>query len=105
MINNDDKINYISEINNLIKNKISSSTLDDFINRFGVNKLDSLINEIRASNYLKSSINFNYLNDDFVKKAIGGKYRTFNVSSITNYNDYDEENIYAGIEPIRGYKK
>lgn len=73
----DDKAEYISEINGLIKNKISSSSLENFINRFGVDKLDPLINEIKESDYLKENINFNHLSDDFINKAISGKYRTF----------------------------
>lgn len=75
--NDDDKTEYISEINGLIKNKISSSSLENFINRFGVDKLDPLINEIKESDYLKENINFNHLSDDFINKAISGKYRTF----------------------------
>lgn len=73
----DDKAEYISEINNLIKNKISSSSLESFINRFGVDTLKSLIEEIKVSDYLKENINFNHLSDDFINKAISGKYRTF----------------------------
>lgn len=73
----DDKAEYISEINNLIKNKISSSSLESFINRFGVDTLKSLIDEIKVSDYLKENINFNHLSDDFINKAISGKYRTF----------------------------
>lgn len=99
----DDEAKYISEINNLIKNKISSSSLDNFINRFGVNKLDSLISEIKDSDYLKGNINFNNLSDDFIDKAISGKYRTYKDDDSSN--DEDEVNIYAGIEPIRGYIK
>lgn len=99
----DDEAKYISEINNLIKNKISSSSLDNFINRFGVNKLDSLISEIKDSDYLKGNINFNNLSDDFIDKAISGKYRTY--KNDDSSNDEDEVNIYAGIEPIRGYIK
>lgn len=76
-VNNDDKAEYISEINNLIKNKISSSSLESFINRFGVDTLKSLIDEIKVSDYLKENINFNHLSDDFINKAISGKYRTF----------------------------
>lgn len=73
----DDKAEYILEINNLIKNKISSSSLESFINRFGVDTLKSLIDEIKVSDYLKENINFNHLSDDFINKAISGKYRTF----------------------------
>lgn len=75
--NDDDKAEYISEINKLIKNKISSSSLESFINRCGVDTLKSLIDEIKVSDYLKENINFNHLSDDFINKAIGGKYRTF----------------------------
>lgn len=75
--NDDDKAEYISEVNNLIKNKISSSSLESFINRFGVDTLKSLIEEIKVSDYLKENINFNHLSDDFINKAISGKYRTF----------------------------
>ncbi len=99
----DDKAKYISEINNLIKNKISSSSLDNFINRFGVNKLDPLISEIKDSDYLKGNINFNNLSDDFIDKAISGKYKTY--KNDDSSNDEDEVNIYAGVEPIRGYIK
>lgn len=99
----DDKAEYISEINNLIKNKISSSSLDNFINRFGVNKLDPLISEIKDSDYLKENINFNNLSDDFINKAISGKYRTY--KNDDSSNDEEEVNIYARIEPIRGYIK
>ena len=73
----DDKAEYISEINLLIKNKISSSSLESFINRFGIDTLKSLIEEIKVSDYLKENINFNHLSDDFINKAISGKYRTF----------------------------
>lgn len=75
--NDDDKAEYILEVNNLIKNKISSSSLESFINRFGVDTLKSLIDEIKVSDYLKENINFNHLSDDFINKAISGKYRTF----------------------------
>lgn len=75
--NDDDKAEYVTKINGLIKNKISSSSLEKFINRFGVDKLGPLINEIERSDYLKENINFNNLNDDFINKAISGKYRTF----------------------------
>lgn len=75
--NDDDKAEYILEINNSIKNKISSSSLESFINRFGVDTLKSLIDEIKVSDYLKENINFNHLSDDFINKAISGKYRTF----------------------------
>lgn len=73
----DDKAKYISEINNLIKNKISSSSLEKFINDYGVDTLNKLINQIEISEYLKENINFNNLNEEFVNKAISGKYRTF----------------------------
>lgn len=73
----DDKAEYVTKINNLIKNKISSSSLESFINRFGVDTLKSLIDEIKVSDYLKENINFNHLSDDFINKAISGKYRTF----------------------------
>lgn len=75
--NDDDKAEYILEINGLIKNKISSSSLESFINRFGVDTLKSLIDEIKVSDYLKENINFNHLSDDFINNAISGKYRTF----------------------------
>lgn len=76
-VNNDDKAEYVTSINGLIKNKISSSSLESFINRFGVDNLKSLIDEIKVSDYLKENINFNHLSDDFINKAISGKYRTF----------------------------
>lgn len=75
--NDDDKAEYVTKINGLIKNKISSSSLESFINRFGVDTLKSLIDEIKVSDYLKENINFNHLSDDFINKAISGKYRTF----------------------------
>lgn len=75
--NDDDKAEYVTSINGLIKNKISSSSLESFINRFGVDNLKSLIDEIKVSDYLKENINFNHLSDDFINKAISGKYRTF----------------------------
>lgn len=75
--NDDDKSEYVTKINGLIKNKISSSSLESFINRFGVDTLKSLIDEIKVSDYLKENINFNHLSDDFINKAISGKYRTF----------------------------
>ena len=73
----DDKAKYISEINNLIKNKISSSSIKKFINDYGVDTLNKLIKQIEVSEYLKENINFNHLNDEFVNNVIGGKYRTF----------------------------
>lgn len=73
----DDKAEYVTKINGLIKNKISSSSLENFINRFGVDTLKSLIDEIKESDYLKENINFNHLSDDFINKAISGKYRTY----------------------------
>ena len=101
--NDDDKTEYITKINSLIKNKISSSSLDNFINHYGINCLNLIIEEIRRSDYLKNNINFNNLNDDFINKAISGKYRTY--KNDDSSNDEDEVNIYAGIEPIRGYIK
>lgn len=73
----DDKAEYVTKINNLIKNKISSSSIKKFINDYGVDTLKSLIDEIKVSEYLKENINFNHLNDDFINKAISGKYRTY----------------------------
>lgn len=73
----DDKAEYVTKINGLIKNKISSSSLENFINNYGVDTLNKLIKQIERSDYLKENINFNNLNDEFVNKAISGKYRTF----------------------------
>lgn len=98
----DDKAEYISDINNLIKNKISSSSLESFINRFGVDTLKSLIEEIKKSNYLKSNINFNHLNDEFVNNVISGKYRTFkNQIDSTDIG----ENKYGNTKALEYWKK
>lgn len=76
-IDEDVNKNYISVLNSLIKNKVSSSSLKNFIDRYDINTLNLLIEEIKKSNYLKSNINFNHLSDEFVNNVISGKYMTF----------------------------
>ena len=98
----DDKAKYISEINNLIKNKISSSSLEKFINDYGVDTLNKLINQIEISEYLKENINFNNLNEEFVNKAISGKYRTFKKQF--DSNDIGE-NKYGNTKALEYWKK
>lgn len=73
----DDKAEYVTKINGLIKNKISSSSLKKFINDYGVDTLNKLIQQIEKSEYLRENINFNNLNEEFVNNALNGKYRTF----------------------------
>lgn len=73
----DDIKNIITKINELVINQISSSSLENFINNYGVDTLNKLIKQIERSDYLKENINFNNLNDEFVNNAISGKYRTY----------------------------
>ena len=73
----DDIKNIITKINELVINQMSSSSLENFINNYGVDTLNKLIKQIERSDYLKENINFNNLNDEFVNNAISGKYRTF----------------------------
>lgn len=73
----DDIKNIITKINALVINQVSSSSLEKFINDYGVDTLNKLIKQIERSDYLKNNINFNNLNDNFINKAISGKYRTY----------------------------
>lgn len=94
----DDKNAFTLEVNKFIKNKVTSSSIENFIGLYGIKSLKSLIEEIKKSDYLKENINFNSLSPDFVDKAIHGRYRTYRT------NDFMEkeegENPYGKIPPF-----
>lgn len=76
------------KINNLIENKTSSSSIESFIKSYGIKPLNTLINEINKSDYLKTNIDFNNLNENFINKAISGKYRTYTSELDVGENEY-----------------
>lgn len=94
----DDKSFFTLEVNKFIKNKVTSSSIENFIGLYGIESLKSLITEIQKSDYLKENINFNSLSPDFVDKAIHGRYRTYRT------NDFMEkeegENPYGKVPPF-----
>lgn len=85
----DDDIEKITfKINNLIEKKTSSSSIESFIKSYGIKPLNTLINEINKSDYLKTNIDFNNLNENFINKAISGKYRTYTSELDVGENEY-----------------
>lgn len=94
----DDKNAFTLEVNKVIRNKVTSSSIENFIHLYGIESLKSLIEEIQKSDYLKENINFNSLNPGFVDKAIHGGYRTYRT------NDFMEkeegENPYGKVPPF-----
>lgn len=96
-INNDDIEQYTSKINSLIVNQVSSSLIINFIDHYGLMSLELLIEQIPKSEYLIKNINFNHIEDKFLRKAIMGEYKTYNNKNLGD----DEPNEYGKVPPLR----
>lgn len=93
----DDIEQYTSKINSLIVNQVSSSSIINFIDHYGLMSLELLIEQIPKSEYLMKNINFNHIEDKFLRKAIMGEYKTYNNKNLGD----DEPNEYGKVPPLR----
>lgn len=113
--NDDDNIKkYLLRINDLIKNKSSSSEIERLFDLYGEEKMYLLLEKIEESEYLQEKIIIETIGDKFLKKILNDRYKNFgkvNKKSKSNFkqitDDYSEEELeeVAMRKQREGFKK
>lgn len=85
----DDIEKRLKKINGLVNKKVSSSQIKKFLKSNSIDDLDKLIRKIKESEYLKKNIDFNKLDEKFIKRVFDDDFITYKTNKNT-FNNFKQ---------------